>query len=168
MPGVSWLADCEEKANMRRILLTLLIVFAATHTACSYLTDFVVVNDSGQTVEVRYRVKESRPLVETGTLAKKATSQLRNEGVRWQELTTAQYQLDQGSRLVTVRVMPGESLRIAIMHHYTGVEDPSDVEDFPVEEITVVGAVGELKFTGQQVLKPFSKVSRVLYTLTYK
>ena len=153
---------------MRRILLSLLILCAATHTACSYLTDFVVVNESGQPIEVRYRVKESRPPVETGTLAKIATSQLDDGNKQWQALTPAQYQLSQESRMVTVRLMPDEALRVAIMHHFTGVEDRSDVENFPIEEISVTGSSGELKFTGEQALKIYSKVSRVLYTLTYK
>ena len=150
---------------MRGILLGLLIIFIVAHTACSYLTDFVVVNDSGQPLNIQFRVKDSRSLGENSSLAKIAISQLQNSDKQWQSLSPAEYQVDQRTGMVMVHLMPGEGLRIAVMHHYTG--NPSDVENFPIEEITVAGASGELRVTGQQVLKAFSKVSMVLYTLTY-
>jgi hypothetical protein len=54
------------------------------------------------------------------------------------------------------------------MFHYVGDEDPNDVANFPIEEISVAGADGGMTFTGQKARRSFSYVSRVLYTLTYK
>jgi hypothetical protein len=63
--------------------------------------------------------------------------------------------------------MPREALRIYRFHDYRGHEDAQD-EGYPLEEISVLGASGGLKYTGQQARTAFSEVSRALYTLTYK
>jgi len=69
---------------------------------------------------------------------------------------------------ITVSIMPREALLVTSMFHYFGDEDPNDVANWPIEEITVTGNIGGMTFTGQQTRKSFRYVSRVLYTLTYK
>ena len=76
--------------------------------------------------------------------------------------------MDQGSRMVTVRVMPGDGLRVADMSNYGGHEDAWDANEFPIDEMTISGANGDLKLTGPQARTTFTKVSLALYTLTYK
>jgi hypothetical protein len=150
----------------------LLILLALTQAACSYLTDFVVINESRRTIEVRYKVKEgsSDPLWLTGTPAKRPVSQLRDRNNGWvqQELAASQYQIDKSSRTVMVSVLPGEALRVATVHDYRWSEDYDEEGNYPIEEIRIVGAGGEMKFTGQHARTAFSEVSRTLYTLTYQ
>jgi hypothetical protein len=82
-------------------------------------------------------------------------------------LTPSQYELDRENRTATVRVMPGEALRINRIHGYDGHEG-SRVEEYPIEEISAAGVNGGFKYTGRMTLTSFSEVSGVLYTLTYK
>lgn len=156
---------------MRYILLTFLILFTLTFTACSYSTDFVVVNKSNHPIRVQYKIKRfpNEPPILTAIPAKMDASQLGSrDGQQWKKLNTDQYQIDQENRTIIVSVMPHEALWVTSMFHYIGDEDPNDVANFPVEEISVTGADGGMTFTGQKARKSFSYVSRVLYTLTYK
>ena len=148
---------------MRHVSLIFLILFALAHSACSYATDFVVINESDAPIEVRYRIKNvPGPYALRETPATIATSQLNAHGDhQWNELPPTRYNLDQESRTITVNVMPNEALLILKM-------DTRDAELFLFEEITVAGANGEMRLTGQQARRAFSEVSRDLYTLTYK
>jgi hypothetical protein len=135
------------------------------------MTAFVVVNESEHPIEVSYKYKHfpgDKPFELYERPAKIAADRLSSRGGNeWQELTPSDYQLDRENRTVLVRVMPREALRIYRFHDYRGHEDAQD-EGYPLEEISVLGASGGLKYTGQQARTAFSEVSRALYTLTYK
>jgi hypothetical protein len=157
---------------MRRASLLLLILLTLTQVACSYLTDFVIVNSSGSVVEVRYQIRAgpqgqwSLP----GRPAKIPASQLGRGGNGWVqlELPADQYRIDDISRTVTLSLGPEEALRIATLHNYGGTEDDAE-RDYPIEQVTIVGAGGEMRFTGRQARLAFSVASDdTLYTLTYK
>jgi hypothetical protein len=155
---------------MKRLILIVLVGCVSLLVACSYITDFVVVNESDQPIEVRYKIKNFpgpfSPPVVPATLA---SSQLSTKGNQeWNKLNSDRYQLVQESRTVVVRVMPHEALLVANMHNYSGHGDAWDAKEFPIEEITVRGAGGEMKLADQQARTTFSEVSRALYTLTYK
>ena len=156
---------------MRGLILTLLILFVAAHAACSYGADFVVVNTSGQPVEVSYRLKAmppDNPFWFTGVPAKLAASQLRDRSKQWRELSPGQLRLNAASRAVTVPLAPGEALRVATVTDYGWRDDAPASQDFPVAEITVAGAGGAITLTGRQVHKTFSEELSGLYALTYK
>ncbi len=157
---------------MRRAKYITLTIYILLLAACSYATDFVVVNESEHPVVVRYKVRKfpgEETLVLPVTPAKIAASELNARGgSQWQEEASNQYQLDPGNNTVTIRMRPHEALRIASVHEYGGHRDPQEARYFPVEEITVTGANGEIKFSGQQARTVFAEVSRALYTLTYK
>jgi hypothetical protein len=91
-----------------------------------------------------------------------------NEKHKWQGLAADRYKIDQATLTVTVKLLPQEALFITSMHHYTGPDDPSDVNWFPIEELSIAGSAGNMKASGKQLLRAFSEQSRVLYTLTYQ
>lgn len=156
---------------MRRSSLILLIFFAIAQAACSYSTDFVVVNESAQPIKVTYKAKRfaNEPLAFTPRPAKIAASQVGTRDKRqWRNLSPEEFQTNQVDRTVTVNLMPHEALWVTSMFHYIGDEDPNDVAEWPIEEITIIGADGGMTFTGQKSRKSFTYVSRVLYTLTYR
>lgn len=143
--------------------------YVAVLSACSYLTDFVVVNRSDQTVQVRYRIRNYpgpfAPPVAPATIAMSGLSIKHNQ--KWVELPTEAYRLDQHNRTVIVELGANQVLRLARLHNYS-VEDSTNVADFPVEELLVTGESGELQLAGEQVRLAFTEMSRVLYSLSYK
>jgi hypothetical protein len=159
-----------ETVVLRGLELVVMVSLVMLFAACSYLTDFAVLNDSDQPIEVRYKVKRFPgtfvPPVAPATIA---SSQLTTKGNQpWNKLSSDQYQLDEQNRTVVIRVMPHQALLIANMHNYAGHGDAWDAKEFPIEEIALRSAGNEMKFVGQQARTAFSEVSRALYTLTYK
>ena len=134
--------------------------------ACSYLTDFVIVNESDGPVTIRYEIKDFPGSFYVPTDPKVVpASQLSEDGQRWQPV---QFAVDEASRSVTTQLLPGQALRIASMSHYSGHNDPNDDHKYQIRAITVSGRRGELHFTGEQARTSFTKVALTLYTLTYK
>ena len=156
---------------MRLFLILSLLLLTITLASCSYSTDFVVLNETEHQIEVVYRVKASPPgppsLEIEPMVVSAANLEMRDIG-KWTKLTPDRFRIDQVNRTVTVRVSAHEGLWITSMHHYIGDEDPNDVNGFPIREVSVVGADGEMRFTGDKARKAFERKSRVLYVLTYK
>jgi hypothetical protein len=150
--------------------LLLLVALSLVCSACSYGTDFVIVNRSVQPIVVRYRIRQFpgdfSPRDKPATIA--ASNLDSHGGQEWKLLNSDQFQVDPELRTVTVRVSAGEALRITTLHNYRGHDKTWAAGEFPVDEILISGANGELKLTGQQARITFAEVSRALYTLTYK
>ncbi len=134
--------------------------------ACSYATDFVIVNESDMAIMIRYEVKDfPGPFYPPTTPGVVAASELREHGHEW---TPTQFQLDEASRSVATQLMPGQAFRVARLHHYSGHDDATDTDKYPIRGIVVSGAHGNLEFTDEQARRAFTRVTRSLYTLTYK
>ncbi|HKY42498.1 MAG TPA: hypothetical protein VJM50_05355 [Pyrinomonadaceae bacterium] len=156
---------------MRWFLVTILLLLTVTLTSCSYSTDFVVFNDTDNQIEVVYRVKPSPtgpPSLEIEPMVVSAANLEVRDISKWTKLTPDRFRIDQVNRTVTVRVAAQEGLWITSMHHYIGDEDPNDVKGFPIQEVSVTGADGEMRFTGDKARKAFERKSRVLYVLSYR
>jgi hypothetical protein len=153
----------------RVLLLTSLMGLALLFAACSYSTDFVVVNKSNQPIEIIYKVKKTPgPLASVNVIATADISAINSkERANWKQLSSTQYQLDQANGVVTVRLEAGKALRVTTMFHYFGHDDPQNAANFPIEYMNLTGPNGSLTLSGDQARVRFSKVSRVLYTLTY-
>ena len=156
---------------MRRFALLSLLLLTLGLSGCSYSTDFVLVNEANYSILVTYKIKpvpkgppsiDVEPsVVSTGALEARDKS-------KWIKLTSDRYRIDQINRTVTVTLGPREALWLTSMFHYIGDEDPNDVESFPIQEVSMAGSDGEMKFSGDKARKAFERVSRVLYVLRYK
>ena len=155
---------------MKRVFLYLTFAFALLLTACSYTSNFVIINSTDQPLELHYKVKASErdPVQMVGEPRKTAQEKLRSSDREWRLLAPGEYAVDRGARTVTIRVMPHEAVLVRQLTNYGGHDDTSDAEAFAVEEIRINGANGELTFQGQQARRSFVMESENLYTMTYK
>jgi hypothetical protein len=158
---------------MRRLATTFLIIMMLWLTACSYANMFVVVNSSDHAIEVWYKFKKptapgmSGPLPDLPPLTKPA-SQV-GEQVAWQQLPAARYKIDSDNHTVVLTLNPGEALQLEICEPAGGgSEGDCESDAFFIEEISLVGANGEVHLKGEQVHKSFVAESKHLYTLAYK
>ena len=151
---------------MRRVISMALLGSLLLLGACSYATDFVIVNESDTAIMIRYEVKDfPGPFYPPTTPGVVAASELSEDGQEW---TPTQFQLDEASRSVTAQLMPGQASRVATMNHYSGHDDPTDTYKYQIRRIVLSGAHGELEFTDEQARTAFRRVARSLYILTYK
>ena len=155
---------------MKYVLICCLTAAVLSLSACSYVTDFVLINRSDNVLQVQYRVKDypgafAAPESPATILASKLNPRGRQ---LWNKLGPDQYNLDPESRTVSMTIMPNEALLVARMHNYGGPEDVIDAKEFPLEQISLAGIKGKVDLSDRKVLTAFSEVSRALYTIEYK
>lgn len=154
---------------MKRVLIFPTFALVLLLTACSYISSFVILNETEQPIEVRYKVKPSPldPLQTVGLPAKTAKANIRNRDKEWQTLTPEQYKFDREARTLTIQVMPDEALQVERITNYRG-HDNAYPDSFAIEEISIKGASGEVKLQGDQARRSFIEESGSTYTLTYR
>jgi hypothetical protein len=152
----------------RHLVFVCLFTSACLQVGCSYLTNFVVVNECHYSIEVRYEIKKPQ---DPGMPSRmpclpeiKLVSELDRQ-VAWRELTATEYSFNPESRVVEVSLKPGEALRVA---HLNLVDNQYKASDFPIEEIHLVASRGEINLRGEQVYSAFSPRSKKTYALTYR
>src|SRR4051812_16733535 len=94
------------RATSQCMFLGVLLSFVSLMTSCSYFASFVVINDTGQPVQVRYRVMKSTvgPIVSNGVPSVISASRLDSKGgMEWQELPPSRYDVDSDKDEITVR-----------------------------------------------------------------
>lgn len=157
----------------KRIWLPLFLIHLVFYTSCSAYTDFVVVNESDNSLEIKYKVKKSTagPLATSGIPATIEASKLRTYGgTEWKRLSPDQYQLvdDPEVDVVMVRLSPKEALRLTTMRSEKDDMTCDGGPSFPVTEILITGANGKTELFGDRARTGFSKSSRALCIITYR
>ena len=141
--------------------------------ACSYGTNFVVVNASDQIIEVQYVFKKPSdpfPPMQMPPIPPviKTVSPLQQQ-ITWRELSPSQYAFDSNSRRLIVSLKPGEALRVEQRNlRDEKVDATHNATNFFIEEIEVKGSYGEIRLQGEQVRQSFLAESKSQYTLTYR
>lgn len=151
---------------MRRVISMALLGSLLLLGACSYATDFVIVNESDTAITIRYEVKDFPGPFYPPTAPSVVDASKLDEHPR--EWTPTQFQIDEASRSITTQLMPGQAFRVETMNHYSGHDDPTDTHKYQIRRIVVSGTHGTLEFTDEQARRAFTRVTRSLYTLTYK
>jgi hypothetical protein len=148
---------------------TLLALSLLALTACSYSTDFVVVNDSGSPVEVRYTLK-SRYRLDAGRIArpaKKAFDKLDDDDTPWQHVPAGEFSYDPAAGAVTLTLHPGEALLVATASNWRGHGDRIQDDFFEIESVRIAGAGGVVHYEGRQAQYQFQRQDTQLFKLTY-
>jgi hypothetical protein len=157
------------RLSPRRMYCVCVLVCVLLLTACSFTTNFVVINASDHPIEVRYKIKkpdDPRAIgVPTVSPATKSVSQLQQQ-TSWNQLSTSQYSLDRESREVVVSLPPGQALLVEQLDR--AVEDANQAGTFSIEAIDLVGANGEIHLKGEQARKAFVAESKRLYAIRYR
>jgi hypothetical protein len=155
---------------MKRVFIFLTFAFVLLLTACSYTTNFVILNATDQPVELRYQLKDTpRDVIQVaGEPRKTAGEKLRNSDKEWRLLAPGEYAVNREARTVTIRLMPHEAVLVRQLTNYGGHDDTSDAEAFAIEEIRLDGASGVVTHQGDQARRSFIRESDNLYTLTYR
>ena len=156
----------------KHLILVCLLSSVAALAACSYSTNFVVVNAANDIIEVRYRLKKPMDPLAPSRLPEVPSIKLISEldrQIPWRELPTSRFTFDPNTREAVISLMPGEALRVEQRKRNGGSQDNErDATNFSLEEISITGTNGVLTFQGEQVWKSFVPASKTLYTLTYR
>jgi hypothetical protein len=161
------------KSLIKSILLSALTLSVFNTIGCSYTTDFVLVNNSGEPIAIRYIVKESKLFPEDFDRPPVApsVSPIKNlsDQTRWKVLSGTEYKFDSPSRTVSMQLMPGYGLRIDKRNlQDAGQDEASKSRNFGIETIEMTGTKGEILLTGEQARIAFTFESKSLATITYR
>jgi hypothetical protein len=155
----------------RVLALALIASTAFLCSSCSFGNSFIIVNGSTAVVEVSYRMKPPNLPGATTSLSDRPpetlpVSQLEAH-VAWQPLPSSRYRLEPQNNLVVLTLNPDEAL---ILTHCRPANRAStgdcEPEAFFIAEISIRGANGEIRVTGEQAHKSFIR-NKNTYTLTY-
>ena len=153
---------------LRKILQTAAIVLCLICTACSYRVDFVLVNESNETVEVEYTlsvngyVPPAQPFVSLPDhLSPFKTSLQKWEGGArendWRESIPGQFHFDPETGRVRLKLGPREVVRIAELNDSILFRD--GYRRFPVTRLEIRGESGRVVYEGARVFVQFAQKS---------
>jgi len=149
---------------MRRCLPILIIFVVLSVSSCSFINNFVVINASGNVVEVSYTLKRW-----TGLTPRTLPSSQLGKQIGWQELPASRYTIDQDNKRIVLQLNAGEALLVDQCRPANG-QSAGDCEsdEFSVQRIAIVGSVGKIALEGEQAQRAFVFDRNHSYTLTYK
>lgn len=158
--------------KIRLLVLLGVITLLVSLAACSFSTDYVVVNESNDRVLVRYVIKKPaagfRPVGLFETPSIKTVSEL-EKAVAWRHLPDSQWTFNAETRTAVITLLPQEVLRVERESGvFCGEDKPEVREDFYIEEITITGSKGAIRLTGEQVRKGFARGTKQRCDLTYR
>ncbi|HEU4711654.1 MAG TPA: hypothetical protein VFS76_08825 [Pyrinomonadaceae bacterium] len=159
--------------NVFKLFLALsVLAVVLSLTACSFVSTFVVANESNDRIQIRYVVKKgnnpeyprSLPLIPGVMLI----SELDDGDRQWRNLSSPMLTYNETNRTAVITLMPNEAVRIEQVGETLCEDIDKHYDRFEIEEISITGASGTLRLTGEQVTKSFTARSKQLCVLTYR
>lgn len=152
---------------------------AALLTACSWITTFVVVNDTDAPIQVVYRLKEGGKLPPcpddyfVGKPRIRPRESVDELAFRGADIPIAEYTCDSASRTVTLQLPPRQAVALFSVTGYTGHRTEQELQQYnyvsyALESLRIRGRSGEMQYVGNQVTRDFAKNNVALYILTFR
>ncbi|HEU4769344.1 MAG TPA: hypothetical protein VFS77_18395 [Pyrinomonadaceae bacterium] len=156
---------------LRLFLLIGLLTAVVSLTACSFRSTFVVINESSDRIQLRYVVRKLRPSDYRSSLPVEPRIKLISElddDVRWRELSPSVFTFNEETRTAVITLAPNEAVRVEQISDTLCDDKDRKRDAFVIEEISITGASGALRLTGDQVLNSFVTRKKQLCALTYR
>jgi hypothetical protein len=146
------------------VLLALLVVNAG----CSHSYDWVVINNSSGTIELKYRAQPYPPEDERGMYLKDnapviiALEHFQTAKDKWHKLQAGEYDFENDTGTFSVKLAPSEVLWVD-----RTTDAPGNDGHFHLASIRISGANGSIELDGKQIQAQF-KIESNNYVLRYK
>ena len=156
---------------MQQLKITAFLTMTIFLTACSFHYEIVIVNDSGVPIEVHYKISEKDGFNDPMTKsvedwkARKSISHFWTEEIPWQNLPETEYHTNFETRERTVKILPGQIVRIEFGNYNSIGEERGDLTG--ITELKINSPNGEVSYKGKLLLKEFEK-DGYTFIKTYK
>ena len=156
----------------RKLVLTIACTSAVLMSACSTREDFVVVNKSGEVIEVQYKLKRCTPetpgkYVDINPPAKLRVKEFLQSSHVWRNLAKDQYKYDGLMCTFKVSVAPDEALLVDYTYNYRGHDSEGSELHFALESLSLTGVKGTIMLEGRQAQTQFENESGE-YVIVYE
>jgi hypothetical protein len=161
---------------MRNLLLAAIVFLGIASSSCSFIVDFVVVNQSDVPVEVTYTISldghyfpDNKPALPESYVPvivgeKKWEGRVRDD--EWEIAACYQQRFDGNTARINVKLFPGTVLRIA--RNSDRVLRDEGYEDFAVKELTIDGANGSAAYKDRQLWSELVGKDNPRHQISYK
>lgn len=155
---------------MSRVLGTILLTLCLG--GCSWVSEFVVVNDLDSSAELVVRLFPAGAGAgncATGRLAQAPAAQLKPSFFRratpeWSALAATSYKLDSAKCVLTVSLAPHTAVRVARMMNQPAPQD-ADPSLLAVQELVVTRPEGHARYDAVRLAASFTRVGAGLYAV---
>lgn len=152
--------------NINRFVVV--IALGVAQAGCSWITTFVVANESEAPVQVDYQISnegKNMPYCpdDKFILRPRVVPVAQVETID-ESTTIIQYSCNSDRRMVRLTLGPGQAVSIFRSGTYTGTSRGNE----NVMQLSVEGAKGSITYTGNQLTRGFVKKKETLYILTYR
>ena len=136
-------------------------------SGCSWLTSFVVQNNSKQKIEIEYSLccQESRFWYSPPKQVE--NSNFGYNKPNWNDIPEAVHFYDENKGIVTVSILPNHSVLVNTDINYMGYSKDENFF-FKLSALTIKSPEGKISFEGKELAKSFKKESKNLYVLKYE
>ena len=134
-------------------------------SSCSFIYEYVVVNESASPVEVRYGGVDCCS-AQPPELYTKAAGKLGANDEPWKAVRAGEISFDPEAGTVRVALQPGEALRLITLRY--PASDVENYQTFPLDSLRITGALGGVSYEGDQLLPQFKKLHSTVYGVTYR
>jgi hypothetical protein len=175
-PGISsWAESANMLSTFCQAFRVLFVVSAACLlAACSYSSDFVIVNESDSPVEVRYQLKAYDPSYHESYNEKfiypalMSAEDLKRSSHEWKQLNEAgkDFGFDEKSGTVSYQLPPQTALRVERILNY--VDNGHNETPFRISNISLNGPKGSVELRGRQAQFAFKGDPSGTYIITYR
>lgn len=150
----------------QKLFLTIVLIsLTLINSACSWFSEFVIINKSGEPIEIRLKYA---PLSGERNLRK---TNLDNKGKiideNWQQLAPEEFQDNKPEEIVTLKLAPNEAVLVAEELNYTG-HNSGNADFFKIKSLDIKGTRGAIHLEDKQVLMQFKEENESLYTIIYQ
>ena len=154
----------------RAITAALLLASAALLSGCSVICEFVIVNESGAPLEVRYTHKPSGmpPAGRIEVPGVVGADKVNKTSREWRNVPPERYTIDYKTGHVWAKVEPGEAVLVARMLNYPGHESQYSDSSFYIDGLSLDGSKGSAKYQGRQALTQFVSDGGCTYVIRYR
>jgi hypothetical protein len=152
-----------------KVSIALLVTTVLLFSACSVGYEFVIVNASDSSLEVRYTVEPSGmpPNSRVHVPVILNAEELKKSERKWKDVPDEQHRIDYKTGEIVVRVAPNQALRVADITNYPGHDSERTDLYFHIANLSLVGESGSVCLEGKQALTQF-KQSDGGYAITYR
>lgn len=151
----------------QKVILSFAVIsFTLLNSACSWVTQFVIINRSGEPIEIRLKYA---PLSGERYLSKKTLDEKgKIPDGEWQKLAAEEFIDNKIDETVTLKLAANTALAVAKDVTYTGHEYAGNADFFKIKQLNIEGSRGAVHHEGKQTLTQFKKESDSLYTIIYQ
>jgi hypothetical protein len=156
---------------MKRLKIIIFSILATLLSACSFGYDIVIVNDSNEPIEIRYKIGENRSFddlfvktVEDWNTQKTIKRFWVKEEL-WRKLAENEYETNLQTRERIIKLSAGQIIKIEHGNYNPISEEYGDLTG--INELKINSPNGEIAFQGKLLLGQFEK-DGYTFTKTYK